>query len=189
MGKALQAYVKESLQVDFRELDLLGYNAVVLAVVRQKLDNAIHQVGIEKLKKDMDELLGETAPAEIKLSELLVEFKAWARRQQKYAIKRSDVCTIHIGEREYGSRWIYLDPAKVEKYQCKFRMLVREDGEVSQWTLDGMDPKNALFLGPLYGFEKRMFQMYAAGTRLIIDTHDGDGTLPEDEDENVDEFD
>ncbi len=43
------------------------------------------------------------------------------------------------------------------------------DGRVYSVRINEIAPKNALFIGPIYGFERKLFQLYAAGTKLVID--------------------
>lgn len=177
IGKQIQEAVKTAIAIDPAALGLHGYNQTVLAIVKQKLDAEIQRVGIEKLSKDMDELLGTNAPAAIKLSKLIEEFKEWAAHEHG----TSDRCTIIFEESCYVSRWLYLDKEHGKKtYECQFSMLIPDkDGAggtcattgatPSICRIKGRDPKQTFVLGTLYGFEKTLFQMYAAGTKIIVD--------------------
>lgn len=179
IGKQISEAVKKSLAIDTGQLGLSSYNATVLAIVKQRLDAAVHKVGTEKLAADMDALLGTNAPAEIKLSELICEFKKWAADETS-----DDRCTIIVDEQRYGSRWLNLDPSRgKEKYQCRFSILMPDDGNALVSRIDGADPSKSLMLGVLYGFAKRLFQIYAAGTRVIVDETDFDNYLEREGDE------
>lgn len=173
-GRNLSEAVKGALSIDTGRLNLDEYNMVVLSIVRQKIEAAISLAGRERLSKDMDDLLGATAPAEIKLSDLIKEFKKWAVES-----KQSHCCTIIIEESEYRSRWIYLDPAgKKSKYECQFQILTGSDGGgVTFCKLGGVNPKEHLFLGTLYGFPRTVFRLYASGTNLVIDETDFDNEI------------
>ena len=185
IGKQIEAAVKQALAIDPAQLGLTGYNLTVLAIVKQKLDAAIEKVGVEKLSKDMDELLGTNAPVEIKLSKLIEEFKEWAAGQSGTGSR----CTIIFEESSYGSRWLYLDKdARKGMYECQFSMLISDkDGAGGTCTtngtvpiicrIEGRDPKQTFIMGKLYGFERTLFQMYAAGTRVVVDETDFDDGL------------
>lgn len=182
-GKKIKAYLDEAFSIDLKDLGMEGYNLVVLAVIKEKLDKAVETVGREKIKKEMEKLLGSKAPKTIKLSKLMERFKRFAK-----ADYRSDGCrdevTIIVDPVEYGSRWINLDPeAKKAKYQCRFRMLINEDGCMALWQTSGIDHKNLVFAGPVYGFEKDLFHLYAAGTLIEVDQTEFDCGLTRYDDE------
>ena len=189
IGKSIEAAVKQSLAIDPAQLGLTGYNLTVLAIVKQKLNAAVEKVGVEKLSKDMDELLGTNAPAVIKLSKLIEDFKTWAAGQHGAESR----CTIIFEESQYGSRWLYLDKdAKKGMYDCQFSMLIPdEDGAGGTCTttgvvptickIEGRDPKQTFIMGKLYGFERTLFQMYAAGTKVVVDETDFDDELEREE--------
>ena len=45
-------------------------------------------------------------------------------------------------------------------------------------ALEGCDPSKKIFCGPFYGFDRLLFQMYAAKTKLIIDEDDVNTEYP-----------
>lgn len=185
-AKQLTEAVSASLSIDPSALGLAGYNKVVLAVVQQKLDEAVHVVGREQIAKDMAKLLGTDAPKQIKLSALLEQFKEFARENHERD-RDQRRCTIILERRDqYSSRWLYLDvkPDK-QKYDCRYRMLIgTDDGKVSACGIEGSDPSKTVFLGTIYGFARTLFQMYAAGTRVVfdLDTDDVEDYLGGDDD-------
>jgi len=176
VGKQIGEAVKQAIAIDPQALGLEGYNLTVLAIVKQKLDAAIQKVGVEKLSKDMDELLGTHAPETIKLSELVEQFKAWASQTGNEIC-----CTVILEEPQYHHRWLYLDAEPRKKWNdCRFALMLGEDGHTTIFKVDGRDPKQTIIMGPLYGFEKTLFQMYAAGTKIIVDETEFDDSLERD---------
>lgn len=179
IGKQIQEAVKTAIAIDPTALGLEGYNLTVLAIVKQKLEAEIHRVGVEKLSKDMDELLGTNAPAEIKLSKLIEEFKEWAGHEHG----ADDQCTIIFEKSSYHSRWLYLDKDRGKKWtECRFSMLIPDGDDTvgkapSIFKFEGRDPKQTILLGKLYGFEKTLFQMYAAGTKIVVDETGFDNSI------------
>jgi len=179
-GKQLKETIVSQLSIDPSKIGLEAYNQTVLAIIRQKLDSILDLKVREKISKQMEELLGTDAPASIKLSKLVEEFKKWAREQ--YGHKSS--CTIVLEEKgQYSSRWLYLDlEPRQTVTSSRFAMLISDDGKVTFHRFQGVDPKGGAFLGPVYGFERFLFQMYAAGTEIEIDEEDFDNSLVEDSD-------
>jgi hypothetical protein len=186
-GKQLKESLAAELCIDPGKLGLAGYNQTVLAIIRQKLDHAINEVATKKLAADLEEMLGDAAPKEIRLSELVKQFKQWVAERAARAPGEHS-CTIILEPSEYSSRFLYLDPKKGSaKYACEFSMLIgKEDGAVSCCRIGGIDTKKDLFAGVLYGFPRTFFQMYAAGTKVLIDQEEFDCRLDRDEDEDKD---
>lgn len=175
-GKNLENAVAKGLSVNFNDLCLQEYNAIVLKIVKAKLDEAVNTVGREKIARDLEELLGGTTPAEVTLTELIGQFKKWVC-EDSYD-PPSDEITLFLGDMRYSSRWIYLDPsANCERYKCRFSLLLREDGTVASLSFDGIDPQKRAFIGSLNGFSRTLFQMYAAGTRLVVDIEEHEADL------------
>ena len=176
-GKQLAEALAAGLQIDASQIGINGYNQTVLAIVRDRLDHAINVVGAKKVQEDLDQMLGTAAPQEMKLSTLIEQFREHCA---KYDRRR---CTIILEPPDGGilrSRWLYLgeEPGQ-DKYRCAIRILISEDGAVHICQLDGVDPKKGIFLGVLYGFKRTIFQLYAAGAKLIIDQEEFNTELDE----------
>jgi site-specific DNA-cytosine methylase len=72
-GKALSEQVKAAMQVDFSNLELPGYNDLILKLIRAQVEHQASTSIAAQVEAQMKELLAP-APAEIKLSELVEEF-------------------------------------------------------------------------------------------------------------------
>jgi len=168
-GKKLSDHVKSALQVNFDDLGLSGYNDLILKIVRAQVDAHVGSVLAKQVEEQMAKLL-QPAPAEIKLSELIKDFIE-RNKPDGCECDGSDQITLHIEESRYGSRWIGLDKAEGKsEYQCEIRFAVNErDGGIFGLRFDGKEADKTFFVGPIYGFERSLFQMYAAGTKLIVD--------------------
>lgn len=81
-----------------------------------------------------------------------------------------DRITLRVEESQYGSRWISLDKAEgTREYDCEIRFGVSDqDGRMFGLRLDKREIEKTLFIG-FYGFEREIFQLHAAGSKLIID--------------------
>jgi hypothetical protein len=178
-GKSLSQAVEGSLSIDKNKLALPGYNEIVLQIIKKKLEHAIETIGKERLEKDLENLLSAAAPKEIMVSDLVEQFKSWVR-EDLYRNDHDDRITYIEEKSQYGGGWIYLDPkAKREKYSCQFRLGYGSDGEIFSATISGQDAGKKIFLGGLHGFERTLFQIYAAKTQVIIDTKEPDIYQPE----------
>jgi hypothetical protein len=170
-GKALEEKVKAAVNVDLRNLELPGYNDVILKIIERQVAGQLEGSIAKNVEKQISELLAPP-PAEIKLSELLNEFiksksqdaacLCYGRERISLHIERSDAVAGYVG--------IYFDEKDgVSKYSCNIQLNVTDDGSVFGIKINEHDPKKTLFVGPLFGFERRLFQLYAAGTKLIVD--------------------
>lgn len=175
-GKALGEQVKAAMQVDFSNLGLPGYNDLILKIIRAQVEHQTSQSIAAHVEEQMKELLAP-APAEIKLSELIEEFIKEEDDRFGCSCDKPDQITLIIHDGTDGGRYsslknyhhIYFDkePGK-DKYECDFQIDINE-GRVYSVRLDKRDPNKSIFIGPIYGFARRIYQLYAANTRLILD--------------------
>lgn len=170
-GKSLHEHVKASLAVDFGNLGLPGYNDLILKVVRRQVDAQVNAVIASQVEQQMTELL-QPAPAQITLSQLVGEFIKDRSDDHGCSCDAPDQITLIVegGDSVAGYHHIYLDEEDGKsKYSCAIQIATNKEGEVYSLKIDDRDPKKTLFVGPLYNFERRVFQMYAAGTKLLVD--------------------
>jgi hypothetical protein len=168
-GQSLKKGLVGALGVNIDDLGLTGYNLTVLGIIRKRLEAALDKVGVEKLKTDLEHLLAAHAPEKMLLSELVREFKTWAREHGGC----NGTCTVNVKQNEYGHWWVTLDHrARVSEYECEFRFLLgnnKEGDRISVIRIEGQDPSKGVFCGVLNGFPRAMFHLYAAGTKLVVD--------------------
>lgn len=171
-GKALGEHVKGALKVDFDKLGLPGYNDFILKLVRAQVSQQAEDSIARQVESQMKELL-DPAPTEITLSELVQEFIKFADDEYRYSSHQPDQITLISNRDEtYTSsvfHHIYLDPEPGKsRYDCAYEINVH-NGKVYSIRLDKTDPSKHLLLGALRGFRRRLFQLHAAGTKLVID--------------------
>ncbi|MCA8048055.1 hypothetical protein [Burkholderia arboris] len=168
-GKQLSEHVKKAVQVDFSKLGLPGYNDLILKIIRKRVEEGLNEQIERHVATQLDELLAP-APEEIKLSELVADFIKFQAEKQSYSCSCDlpDRITLTV-DTEGSFTHIGLDKeAGIDRYRCPWRIDTM-DGRVYSVRINEIDPKNALFIGPIYGFERKLFQLYAAGTKLVID--------------------
>lgn len=164
-GKLIRKAVEESLKVN--RLDLPSYGHVVSQILKTQIEAKVSELVAGQLAKDMDELLS-LVPKEIKLSQIVKEA---IEDRHDFVWLCGDVATCTVSDTAYGSTWVYFDPDEADqtKYNCKFRMLIRDDGTMGNLTIDGTDTKQSKALGQFYGTEQKLRAYLACGTKIIID--------------------
>lgn len=175
-GKAIKLKVQQAACANLEELNLPSYNDLILQVIRRQMDGAMQSDAAKQLEENMAQLL-VSPPAEVTLEQLLDDFI-----NQHKEDKAGEEFTL-LFKRQYGSTWIYLDEdGGKSEYQCAYRIAVDSEGKVYALTLDGKDVQKTLFMGPFYRFERTLFQLYAAKSKLIVgrdaQPHDFDTSFP-----------
>lgn len=166
-GKALEARVKEAVNVDLSRLELPGYNDLILKLIQRQAGDLMDNALATQIEAQMRELLAPP-PQEMKLSDLLKEFIE--HKASDCPCDGPDEISLHIERSSYGYTHIYFDEdSGKEKYLCAYAVNLDKEGKVYSLKIDDADPKKKLFVGPFYNYERRLFQLYAAGVTLIVD--------------------
>lgn len=178
-GKAIKERVQQAVGVNLDRMDLPSYNDLILQIIRRQVDGIMQSEAASQLESNMAKLL-EQAPAEITLEKLIEEFI-----EEHKEDKAGDSFTLLI-ERKYGSTYICLDEdAGKSEYSCDFRLAVDKDGKVYSLALGAKDVAKTLFMGPFYRFERTLFQLYAAKSKIIVapdaEFHDFNTSFPYDD--------
>lgn len=171
-GQAMKAQVAKSIAVDLSQAGLPTYGHLVTEIIRRRVDASMNGQFAAQLEKDMAELLAP-APAEISVESLVEEFiKAHADGRE------GERFTLLIQNEGHDFQYVCLDKnVRVDKYSCDYRIGVHK-GEVFSLNFGRQDVQKSLFIGPLGGFEKLLFQLFTAKSKLTIpadiDTHSHD---------------
>lgn len=177
-GKQLRAAIESRLPTKFDDLGMSEYNHFVAKAVRAKLSALENQQWRIEIENMLDEMLRVVGP-ELKLSALAVTVRD---HFQGHNYNRNDSFTFLIEESGHrdGYYRVYFDeePDKVQ-YRCEYQLAVTKDGEVYGCKINDSDPKKSLFVGPFYGLERLLMQLYHGNTKLIrdIDADDVDTSL------------
>lgn len=167
-GQQVNEAVKAALQVDLRQLSLPSYGHLVLKIVEAQVEKQASDSIARHVQQQLSELL-KPAPIEMKLSALVADFLAHCKRY--HDLHPGDSITLLVEKAStYGSRWVRMDQeAGKEKHSCRVSFLVMDDGSIGALSLGGAKAESVFFAGRIYGFERSMFQLYTAGTKLIVD--------------------
>lgn len=178
--KELEKQVKDQLQIDMKKLGISGYNLMVLNEVRSQLNTALHIQGVQKIKENMEEML-VGVKSEYKLSELIEAMKK--DQNEDHERDGEEIALILEGE-EDGYRHIYIDPegqsreswrSEKSKYSYKYQLHLDKEGYVYNSKIDDHDlSNNKEIMTSFYRFDKLMFQIFAAGAKVIVDEDEVD---------------
>ncbi|WP_366655302.1 hypothetical protein [Fodinicurvata sp. EGI_FJ10296] len=164
IGKQIQKQVGAALEVG--DLTIPSYSHMVSAVVQAKVEEHMDATINERLKIELDEILGIGA-GEVKLSEIVQEM---VTRLEGESDRFGSYVTCDVGETEYGSRWVRLDEGEdVKRHSCEVRALVRDDGKIGALFLDGVDMEKSARLGSWKDHHRTLFALYCRGGKLIVD--------------------
>ena len=171
-GKAIKEQVSKAIAVDLADAGLPTYGHLVTEIIRRRVDASMQGQFAAQLEKDIAALLAP-APAEITLEALIEEFiKAYedGREGERF--------TLLIENEGRGFQYVYLGKnERTDKYSCDYRIGVH-NGEVYTLNFGRQDVQKSLFIGPLGGFGKLLFQLFTAKSKLTIpadvDTHSHD---------------
>lgn len=169
--KQLEPYVKNNLNVNLKELNLTGYNMLVLTAIKEHLDKTLKVQGIEKLKERMNNMISDIKP-EYTLSEVIEELK-----NDEFIDFKDDEITLII-DVDGSFCHIYLDPQEgTGKYSCAYSISMSKTGIYSIKLRDGAITTKDI-LDSFVGFEDFLFKIYAAGSKITLD----EGEYPSDYD-------
>lgn len=165
-GKSLKQKVDELANVDFSGLGLTGYNDFVLKYIEGQLNSQILALAQTQIPERLKELL-ETPPDEVTLSALVADFIECM--SDSYERKNSESITLIREVSNYGFEYIHLDPESGKSnYSCRYKISTHE-GKVYAISMGERDPRCERFLGPSYGFERRITQLYLCKSKLVLD--------------------
>lgn len=172
-AKSVRASVQKSLEIS-GELDLPSYNDVILKLVRAKVQGLTMACIQKQVAAQLEEFL-TPAPDSITLTELVAEFIKFVKERRRHdcTCHEYDRISFHLEETEgicQGYRHIYLDEsADTDRYQCNIQMGANSEGQVYSVNIRGVKGESELFAGPFYGFERMLFQMHVAKTKIVFD--------------------
>lgn len=176
-AKQVRASVTKSLEIS-GELDLPSYNDVILKIVRAKVQGLTMDSIQKHVAAQLEEFL-TPAPEAITLSKLVNEFIKYVKERRRHdcTCHTYDRISFHIdgSESARGYRHIYLDEqAEKGRFQCDISLGTNAAGQVYSVNIRNAEGTNKLFAGPFYGFERMLFQMHAAKTKIVFDVEASD---------------
>lgn len=167
-GKKLKAEIQEKLQINLEQLDIASYNHLLGNMIQGRLNEVMHNQGVEKMKLAIDDLL-KGAKEEYKLSELIEMMKEEEDQEEHYG----EEISLHVDDSCSYITFIYFDPeGDKSDYECKYKITVGDENKISSIRIDDKSFDNKVIMGGLYGLEAELFKMFATGSKLIVDEGD-----------------
>lgn len=177
-GEQLKVAVKESLALN-GSLDLPAYNDALLKIVRLQLETYTRDCLEKQVAQNLTKLL-EPPPAEIKLSQLVEMYRQRVKEKLQGGCYCHGETGILFRRKDHDSGFVYVDlhdEPKPKKdgllFSADIRLGIHRDVLFSL-SFGNRDIEKELFVGEFHGFERMLFQMKAAKTRIVVDCHEGD---------------
>ncbi len=176
LAKDVERQIAESLPIGTKIDDLCNFSDLVRKGIATRINQLNDQRINDAIMPMVDNLL-EPAPAEIKLSELVAS--AIDKFSDDYKRDEFGSQPTIIVEKSHGvggdSEFyrIYIDPHEAKsKYSCAYH-LSTYNGEVYSIKADGSEStEKSLFIGPFYGFDRLLVNLYTCKSKVIVDKTD-----------------
>lgn len=169
-GKKLEEVVKQSLKIDLSKVSTLGYQQIVVDIVKQKLQEATLKHISEPIEKAINEVIAPIEKRTYKLSEIIEKYK-------EYEWDSSDddeiEISFHVEYSEYGSIYIGFDKKRnKERYSCEYQFSIdKKDQAIWMFEIKGWKPQRGdLRASSIHGsFDHFIFNLYASQCPIEID--------------------
>ncbi|MFQ7058726.1 MAG: hypothetical protein ACLRQX_09110 [Turicibacter sanguinis] len=156
--------------MNLKDLDVASYSQLISNIVANKLDEAIHIQGAEKVKAEMDKMLKKCKET-YTLSEIVDELKKEAKGfRDDYEINEDEKVALYIDKR-YSLIFIKFDVEEdVSEYRCKYSLTLRaEDNSIHSVEVAGESQEKKMKLGSQDALTGLLFSMYANGAKVELD--------------------
>lgn len=167
-GKQLSKLVAESFALN-GSLDLPSYNDTLLKIIRKQVQTLTEDTIQRQVAANMEKLL-TPPPASIKLSELVAAYiKHLEDKLDSGDVAYGNEITFIMDSDDGKFTYVSLDDeANKRKHECEIRFGVYK-GELFSLTFQKSDIEKDMFAGPFYDFERMLFQMKAAHSKIELD--------------------
>lgn len=174
-GKRLEKAVAEALKI--QDIDNLPvYNDLILKIVRRQVEHLTNDIVQKQVAENLESLL-KPAPESIKLSVLFEQYKdhltskidAWESRKMMFRLKDADTYSDSFKYLELSEDDNDRTPDMCIGLHIKDTKNEPNIATVYYLRFGGQDLEKQLFVGGMYDFERSVFQMKAAGTKVELD--------------------
>lgn len=169
VGKQIEKIVADSLEIH-GEIDVPAYGQMVMALLRNKMDETLSTHVNERLSAEINDIL-QIAPKEIKITDIVQQMIDGLDMSERYGTQIT--CIIEESSYSKDSYHIYLDTLEdVRKYNCSTQLFATNGGAIHSLKIDNKDASKTIIMGSLWGWEKSLFAAYCSGSKLIMDDLD-----------------
>lgn len=167
MKKAVQAAVKESVQIDTEKIDVPLYNRYIVSVIKEVLDNYITLECKNKIKDNIEKILVQEIKPSYTLQEIINEFKSYYCDGKEY----DDEMTLHIRKCTFGDWIIAMDEKQdVEFSDCDVSFRI-SDARQSIYKIKAFGCEKDSDCISCYSFERFLHRIAANNSKIDV----GDG--------------
>ena len=165
VGQQIEKAVKNSLSIG-DAVDVPSYGSMVLALLRAKMDEVLHDQIKEHLDAEMTEIL-KIAPKEVTLKDVVEKLISDIDVGERHG---SSITLIAEPSDNVDGYWhIYIDEDEDKrKYDCETRIAVDREGKIYSLTINNKDPKGTIIMGSFFGYQKMVFSAYCCGSKFIV---------------------
>lgn len=161
--------IKSQLDINVEKLNVVKYNKMMFDQIEAHLKDRLVEVGIEDVVERINKLITTSIPKEIKMSELIEDFKTSIDFDDYDCCGEFEATLIIENSSIRGFTTIYLDEEEGKsKYSCKYRIHLY-DNKISRIDIDDKTMDNKMVMGGMYGFDSRLFMMFASGCSIVFD--------------------
>lgn len=176
-GKSIQKKIEESLQVNLKKFDLIDYAGLVANHVNTQL---VKEVNLQHITNLIRETVGVVNAEEMKLSEIIDWFIQAS--QEDNSTEGEGEISLHL---EYSEKYkwteVYIDSEEGKlKEDCEVSFLISgKSGSIfsvrlgSYWW-KGQHPVTAMQFSQMSTLAHRVFRLYAASVKVIVDIDSSD---------------
>lgn len=181
LESSLEAVMPTSIDGLNRYGDLVS--KTVVEIVDKYQQQHISQAVAEKLEGMLKPL-----PASMKLSELVRKLMpSLSERFERDGSSRPTIIVEHSEQSVVKDYWdLFIDPkAHVDKYRCSIHARFRGEGASECWAMEirGHEVGKSLLLGPAFGVDNILTNLYLGGVKIILDQEDFDEVFYGEDDE------
>lgn len=189
-GKDLSKHVKESLKVEVANVNLQEYGQAVLKMVEGLVNKHVQQSAQAQLMEQFTELF-KSPPSQLTLQQIIDTYKEG--EEDEAHRDGNEYCGLVIEESSYGYIYVGLNPADMKvKYgsyttskervdkvnDCEIQLHFKKPvnggdlRELAWVSFGGYRQEDSKCFMPtnLSGMARKLYQMYCAGTKIVIDS-------------------
>jgi hypothetical protein len=166
-GKGLKVTLEEKLKIDFRHLNIPEYNLLLSNAIEKMVVENVENESMKFIEGNIKKLLA-IEEKEVNLSEFIQEFKKEFADDARDEDWSEITVIVKGGSTDY--RHIYLDQeTDKEYYECRTQIDIDDKGFIYSMKFNDKNLAKQFRIGNIYGFESKLFRMYAQKTKIIID--------------------
>jgi len=176
-AKSIKSKIEEKLDINLQKFDLVDYNHLVSKAISDQLVGIVNENAIQPILELTKDAIGFVKQKEIKLSQIH-EMVLEEAKEECY--DTSGHISFHVEENE-NNKWhtISFDIEKDQKEkECGVSFLVNESGSIFCFRSGNFLQRKAEVtparLTMLSSLEHKIFRLYSAGVKVIIDEYDFD---------------